>query len=153
MATVSRVYWTTRTDGSAARELISDQEYQVRRQREQEEAERRKRLRSRNQVRARRQAKYNTLRVAVYLSVVTAFLLVYVSMQASVTTSMKQAAALQSEIATLRAQNSASRNRMNAGSNLEAVKEKAQKSLGMVYADSSQIVYYTMEDTDYMDQY
>ena len=42
---------------------------------------------------------------------------------------------------------------MNAGANLETVKDKAQKSLGMVYADSSQIVYYTMEDTDYMDQY
>ena len=143
MAKVSRLYWTRSADGSAARELISDQEYQLRRQQEKERAARQRRLRNRNQVRARRQAKYNTMRVAV----------AYVALQSSVTTSMKKLANLQSQIATLKAENSATENRMNAGANLETVKDKAQKSLGMVYADSSQIVYYTMEDTDYMDQY
>lgn len=152
MAKVSRLYWTRSADGSAAR-VISDQEYQLRRQQEKERAARQRRLRNRNQVRARRQAKYNTIRVAVYLLVVTAFLLAYVALQSSVTTSMKKLANLQSQIATLKAENSATENRMNAGANLETVKDKAQKSLGMVYADSSQIVYYTMEDTDYMDQY
>ncbi len=153
MAKVSRVYWTTGADGSAARELISDREYQFRRQQEKEWANRQRRLRNRKQVRARRQAKYNTLRVAVYLAAVIIFLLVYVGLQSSVTTSMKKVANLQSQISALKAENSAAQNRMNAGANLETVKDKAQKSLGMVYADSSQIVYYTMEDTDYMDQY
>ena len=37
--------------------------------------------------------------------------------------------------------------------NLETIKEKAQKDLGMSYADSDQIVYYSVDNSDYMNQY
>ena len=77
----------------------------------------------------------------------------YVSLQNSVTTRMNNIASLENELSELNASNSAAESRISTSTNLEDVKKRAISDLGMVYATSSQIVYYNMDSSDYMSQY
>lgn len=77
----------------------------------------------------------------------------YVHMQTSVQKCKRDIAVLEGEISDLRAKNMSKRNRINAKTNLEAVKEVATKKLGMNYATPDKIVYYNIKHDDYMSQY
>ena len=66
---------------------------------------------------------------------------------------MRQISNLETQISELKTTNDASEKRLDTTMNLETIKEKAQKDLGMSYADSDQIVYYSVDNTDYMNQY
>ena len=50
-------------------------------------------------------------------------------------------------------QNSETQSRIDTSTNLGDVKAAAMNQLGMVYANADQIVYYNMENNDYMSQY
>ena len=77
----------------------------------------------------------------------------YVALQTNVTTRMNHIANLENELSTIKADNKAAESRIATTTNLTDIKEKAIKELGMVYATSSQIVYYNVDDSDYMSQY
>ena len=84
----------------------------------------------------------------------TCFMLVgYVALQTNVTTRMANVASLENELSTLNADNNAAESRIATTTNLSDIKEKAINDLGMVYATSSQIVYYSVDGSDYMSQY
>ena len=57
---------------------------------------------------------------------------------------------LQSDI--VKAENDAAKKRIDLSTDLDAVKEQAL-ALGMKYASPGQIFYYSIEDSDFMDQY
>ena len=77
----------------------------------------------------------------------------YVSLQTSVSAKMNNIASLESELSDLNADNKATESRINTTTNLSEIKEKAINDLGMVYATSDQIVYYSVDGADYMSQY
>lgn len=77
----------------------------------------------------------------------------YVSLQTSVSAKMNNIASLESELSELNADNKATESRIATTTNLSEIKEKAINDLGMVYATSDQIVYYSIDGSDYMSQY
>ncbi len=80
-------------------------------------------------------------------------LVAYVSLQTGVSTKMNNIANLETELSDLKADNKAAESRIATSTNLTDIKNKAINELGMVYATSSQIVYYSVDSEDYMSQY
>lgn len=151
MAQVSRYYYTE--DGNAARRLLPEREWEEEQRRQREERKRQHHARRTAQARARRRARLRLIPFTASLLVISGFFMVNVYLQSSISESMRNIATMQSEISDLKAENAATENRIHINANLENVKAKAANELGMVYANNDQIVYYSMDDTDYMDQY
>ena len=76
-----------------------------------------------------------------------------IRLQASITVHMKSAAALESQLTDLKADNDARYKQITTSADLDHIKDVAINDLGMTYASEDQIVYYTLEKTSYMDQY
>ncbi|MCU6760923.1 Protein required for the initiation of cell division [uncultured Roseburia sp.] len=77
----------------------------------------------------------------------------YIHMQASMTINMKQVSSLETQISELKTDNDAAEKRLDTTMNLDQVKDKAQSDLGMSYPASGQIKYYSVDSSDYMNQY
>ena len=82
-----------------------------------------------------------------------AMLVGYVALQTNVSTRMNHVAELESELSKVNADNKAAESRIATTTNLSEIKDKAINELGMVYATSNQIVYYSVDGSDYMSQY
>ena len=76
-----------------------------------------------------------------------------VKMQSSVTQRMKDVAAIESQITSLRTENDAKYKEISTSIDLNYIKDVAMNQLGMKYATPEQVVYYSVENTNYMDQY
>ena len=76
----------------------------------------------------------------------------YVQLQARITSSSKNIAAMQEELAELREENNTRYNAVMNTVNLEEVRKKAMK-MGMEYATADQIVGYESPSADYVKQY
>lgn len=91
-----------------------------------------------------------------FLTVVTVICfcvsLLYVHVQADNTVRMQEITALENQISELKADNQAAEKRLETSMNLEEVKKSAKK-MGFIYPKAEQIRYYTVEDSDYMNQY
>lgn len=125
---------------------------------ERDAEERRRRNKARRERENRKKAamarsRRHTFRLCLIAAFCAATFFCYVYLQAETQTTMRHVASLEDEISTLKADNSAEKNRISGYENLNQVKETAQNSLGMVYAGQGQIVYYTVDDSDYMNQY
>ena len=77
----------------------------------------------------------------------------YVRLQAKITDTSKNLTAMQEELADLREENDTRYNAVMDSVNIEEIKEKAQKDLGMVYATPDQVVEYESPSADYVKQY
>ena len=149
------------TQGNAARQVevmpaMPDyREEKIRRDREEKEKERRRqqrdaRLATERALRAnRRYAIFLTMGVVIF----GLFAGTYIKIQSDITARMKTIAVLESQIANLKAENDAAYKRINTAIDLDAIKNTAINELGMFYATQEQIVYYTVENDDYMNQY
>ena len=140
-------------NGNAVREL--DEAAPVRRPqkstRELEEIRRKKNRR--NQERA---LSMNRAFVAFLTACVAASALVSVSLiqiRSNVTQQMKEVAALESQINDMKADNDARYKQITTSVDLNAIKDAAINRLGMKYASQDQIVYYSVDKNNYMDQY
>ncbi|SDH29462.1 hypothetical protein SAMN05421493_101155 [Pseudobutyrivibrio sp. 49] len=148
-------------DGNAVRK---ETEYQLRparslptrEQREREKREdaiRRQKITDRRRVAALRKNRLLT-GYMIMAVVLTCFMLVgYVALQTNVTTRMGHIADMENELSTINADNNAAESRIATNTNLSEIKDKAINELGMVYATSNQIVYYSIDGSDYMSQY
>ncbi len=127
--------------------------------REQREREKREAARINQKITDRRRAaelrKQRFLTNIMLLSVIMlcTIMVGYVYLQTSVSTKMKHVASLKTELSDVKADNKAAESRIATTINLGDIKEKAINDLGMVYATSSQIVYYSVDSTDFMSQY
>lgn len=118
-------------------------------------------IRYRQKVHAAKRNRQNALlmnrRYVIFLAAATVICAMvcgmYIYMQASMAMNMRQISNLETQISELKTTNDASEKRLDTTMNLETIKEKAQKDLGMSYADSDQIVYYSVDNSDYMNQY
>ena len=143
-------------DGNTVRRLEGEPEERRRKQLEKERKERQKknrRVARRNQERALRMSMgyVSFCTMAVLISCVVC--VTYIQLQSDITSRMKHISTLESQITDLKADNDAAIKRIDLSTDLEDVKYKAIHELGMKYAGPGQIVYYTVEDSDYMNQY
>ena len=141
-------------DGNAVR--VHTVPIPTREEREAEERRRRNKARREREDRKKKamaRSRRHTIRLCITAAVCAIAFFGYVYLQAETQTTMRKVANLEDEISALKADNSAEKNRISASENLNQVKETAQNSLGMVYAGDGQIVYYTVDDNDYMNQY
>lgn len=145
-------------DGNTVRRTEAAPDYRQRRQERINEEEEAKERRRRRMVRREQE---RTLRVGrSYLTFLTMVMIVfgvfagtYIKIQSDVTSRMDTVSSLESQIADLKAENDEAYKRLSTSVDLESVKKTALEELGMSYVKESQIVYYSVGDDDYMNQY
>ena len=76
-----------------------------------------------------------------------------ISTQASVSKQMKEVSALESQIQSVKSENDAKYKALTSSLDLKKIKKIATKKLGMKNATEDQIIYYTVENNNFMDQY
>lgn len=145
-------------DGNTVRRMEAAPDYRrerrerIERERE-EELRKRKRAARRNQEKALRMSRsyvaFLTMAVAVFGIVAG----LYIHLQSDVTARMKTISSLESQITDLKADNDEAYKRINTALDLDSIRNVAMLQLGMSYAKESQIIYYTVGDDDYMNQY
>lgn len=91
------------------------------------------------------------LTMAVALSVGVCGL--YIKVQSEYNSRRNHVAALESQVLDIRTDNDAALNRIETSVNLEELKDIAMNSLGMVYPSQDQIIYFSVDTDDYMNQY
>lgn len=143
-------------DGSTVRRLEGEPEERRQRQLEKEARERRKVNRHaarRNQEKALYMNLGYVLFCTLAVLITCVICVTYIRLQSDITNRLKHISKLESQIADLRMENDAAIKRIDLSTDLEAVKEKAIHELGMKYAGKGQIIYYSVEDSDFMNQY
>lgn len=145
-------------EGSAVRKMEAMPDYRQERKRRQEreqeeELKRRQRAARRNRERELRMSRSYVAFLTMAVFVFAGFASTYVKVQSNVTARMKAISSLESQIADLRAENDEAYKRINTTVDLDYIKNTAIDEFGMFYATEDQIVYYTVENDDYMNQY
>ena len=152
---MSRNYYV---NGSAVRQLDAAPQQQPRRKSEEElQRERRQRSRHNAALRNRQKAMYMSKGYVVFLSVCVAIVAIsavaLIQIQSQVSHRMKNVAALESEINNLRADNDAKYKSITTSVDLNQIKDIAINELGMSYASEDQVIYYSVEKNNFLDQY
>lgn len=128
-----------------------------RRRREQEEREaelrRKKRIARKNQEKALRTSRSYVMFLSMGAVIFAVFAGSYIKIQSDITARMRNISKLESQISDLKAENDEAYKRISTAVDLDVIKNTAINDLGMFYATSDQIVYYTVENEDYMNQY
>ncbi len=148
----------TYEDGSAIRRLDAAPDYHEERKKRKEERRiseqkrRRRRAARRNRERALKMSAGYVAFLAVCVVAVAFTAVAYVNLQSDITIHQKSIAVLESEISNLKIENDTKYKRITTAIDLKKIKQKAKK-LGMKYPSKKQVVYYTIENSDYMTQY
>lgn len=79
--------------------------------------------------------------------------LLYVQLQSDIAERTKNTAVLESKILDLKTDNDAAIRRLETSINMDEVRNKALNEMGMSYPTQDQIVYYNVDNEDYMNQY
>lgn len=142
--------------GNTVRELDAPVRHDKKTREEIENARKRKNRRNaarRNRQRAMEMSRGYVafLTVCVLITAMTAVL--FVRMQSQMTTRMKNVANLESQVTDLRADNDARYKSLTTSTDLENIKKIAMKKLGMKYPSEKQVIYYTVDNSNFMDQY
>lgn len=147
-----------RVDGNTVRRVEAEPDYR-RQQRERQEKEERENLRRRRRAAARnrekelRMSKSYVVFLTMAVTVFGVFCGSYIKLQSDVTARMKAIAKLESQITDLKADNNEAYKRINTTVDLDGIRNTAINELGMFYATEDQIVYYSVDRSDYMNQY
>ena len=145
-------------DGNTVRKLeAAPDDYGDRKQRQEErrlseQKRRRRRAARRNRERALKMNAGYVVFLSVCVIVVTFTMAVYVKMQSDLVTRRGRIETLESEVSQLKTDNDSAYKRINASINLKKVKRQARK-FGMKYPKDTQIIYYTIDNSDFMTQY
>lgn len=144
-------------DGNTVRRMEAApdyrQEQKTRQERErEEELRRRKRAAARNRQKELQMSRSYVVFLTMAVVVFGIFCAVYIKLQSDVTARMRTIASLESQLADLKAENDEAYKRINTAVDLDAVKNTAINELGMFYASQDQIIYYTVEKSDFMNQ-
>ena len=149
MNMVNRYYYE---DGNAVR---INEPLPTLEERRRAERERKRHEEHRNNLKKRSLLKANQLKAffSIFLVCLISLLIgSYLFMQLKTQQCNREIASLEAEISDLKADNTSNTNRINAQANLDAVKDAAA-SMGMTYATSDKIMYYDVDEDDYMYQY
>lgn len=91
------------------------------------------------------------LTLCVALSAAAAVILIRT--QSSVSTHLRNISTIESRITDLKADNDAKYKALMTSVDLNEIKNKAMNELGMTYPREDQVIYYTIENENFMDQY
>ena len=120
---------------------------------EQKKRKRRRNAARRNRERALHMSKGYVAFLTLCVGVVAFAAVALVQIQSQVTQRMEHIAALQSQVTDLKADNDARYKEIVTSVDLDYIKDVAMNQLGMKYATEDQIVYYSVENSNFMDQY
>ena len=144
-------------NGNTVRELDAQP---VRRERidrtkiqEEQQKKRRRNAARRNRERALHMSRGYVAFLTLCVGVIAFAAVALVQIQSQVTQRMEHIAALESQITDLKADNDARYKEIVTSVDLDYIKEVAINDLGMKYAAEDQIVYYSVENDNFMDQY
>lgn len=148
-------YTQTYIDGNTVRKLEAAPDYR----REREERKREEQRRRNRRVARRNQEKAAHMNMG-YVAFLTMSLMLlglssvmYIRLQTNITGHLNTISALETDIASQKADNDALEKRIETSVDLKTVKDTALNELGMVYASPDQIIHYTVDKEDYMNQY
>lgn len=148
----------TYEDGSTVRHLEAVPDYHEERRKRKEERRiseqkrRRRRAARRNRERALKMSAGYVAFLSVSVLAVALISAVYVYLQSDLIIRQRSIASLESEVSNLKIENDMTYKRITTSVNLKKIKKKA-KRLGMKYPSKKQIIYYTIENSDFMAQY
>ncbi|MCR5545575.1 MAG: hypothetical protein K6F30_03760 [Lachnospiraceae bacterium] len=150
---LNQEYYQTYVEGSAVSvgDILPDRE--TRRREEEEERRRKQKSRARQNARALKRSRMTAVAVIAAVVAFGGFFIGYVNLQTSIRSHMSNIASLKEDISDMKASNSAAQSRINTSTDINAIKQTALTEYGMVYASEGQIVYYDIDDEDYMSQY
>ena len=144
-------------NGSTVRQLEAQP---VRRERidrtkiqEEQKKKRRRNAARRNRERALHMSRGYVAFLSLCVAVVAFAAVALVQTQSQVTQRMEHIAALESQITDLKADNDARYKEIITSVDLDYIKDVAINELGMQYATEDQIIYYSVENDNFMDQY
>ena len=120
---------------------------------EQQQKKRRRNAARRNRERALHMSRGYVAFLTRCVGVIAFAAVALVQIQSQVTQRMEHIAALESQITDLKADNDARYKEIVTSVDLDYIKEVAINDLGMQYAAEDQIVYYSVENDNFMDQY
>lgn len=144
-------------DGNTVREINPEEERRQRRIEREREEQRKKRVRRNAARRNREKALHMSRAYVAFLTgcvIVSAFAAgLYIHEQAQLTNRMHAVSALESQVTDLKTDNDARLKRIETSVDLDYVKDVAINQLGMKYANEGQVVYYTVDNSNYMNQY
>ena len=124
--------------------------------RQREEQQRRKHRRNairRNRARALYMSKGYVTFLTVCVTIVALAAVALIQIQSQLTNRMEHIAALESQITDLKAENDARYKEIITSVDLDYIKNVAINELGMHYATEDQVIYYSVENNNFMDQY
>lgn len=145
-------------NGSTVRQMESMPARQPQRinKKEREEQQRRKHRRNairRNRARNLYMSKGYVTFLTVCVAIIAFAAVALIQIQSQVTQRMEHIAALESQITDLKAVNDARYKEIVTSVDLDYIKEVAINELGMKYATEEQVIYYSVENNNFMDQY
>lgn len=144
-------------NGSTVRQMEAQPIRQPRPDRRKIEENRRKKSRrnavKRNRERALHMSRGYVAFLSVCVVVVALSAVSLIQIQSQVTQRMEHIAALESQITDLKADNDARYKEIVTSVDLDYIKNVAVTELGMQYATEDQIIYYSVENNNFMDQY
>ncbi len=120
---------------------------------EEQQKKRRRNAARRNRERALHMSRGYVVFLTLCVVVVAFAAVALVQIQSQVTQRMEHIAALESQITDLKADNDARYKEIVTSVDLDYIKDVAINELGMQYATEDQIIYYSVENDNFMDQY
>ncbi|MDE6970818.1 MAG: hypothetical protein K2P69_13835 [Eubacterium sp.] len=148
----------TYEDGNTVRRLETAPDYheeRIKRKEERrisEQKRRRRRAARRNRERALKMNAGYVAFLSVCVMAVALTSAAYVDLQSDLIIRQRSIEKLQGEISALKLENDAAYKRITVSIDLKEVKKQARK-LGMKYPTDKQIIYYSIDNADYMTQY
>ncbi len=146
-------------NGSTVRQMeaMPVRQPQKRPDRRQLEEQKRKKHRRNAARRNRERALYMSKGYVTFLTLCVAIVAIsavsLIQIQSQVTQRMEHIATLESQITDLKADNDARYKEIVTSVDLEYIKDVAINQLGMQYATEDQVIYYSVENNNFMDQY
>ncbi|MCR4673564.1 MAG: hypothetical protein K5675_01025 [Lachnospiraceae bacterium] len=152
-AALNQEYYQTYVEGNTVNvgDILPDRE--TRRREEEEERRRKQKSRARQNARSLRRNRMTAFMVIIAVVMFGGFFIGYVNLQTSIRSHMSSISTLKEDISDMKASNSAAQSRIDTATNINEIKQTALNEYGMVYASEGQIVYYDIDDEDYMSQY
>lgn len=142
-------------DGNTVRrmEAAPERRREQEERRKEEERRRKRRVAEKNQQRAAHMNRGYVVFLTLATVLIAGTAVLYVNLQSSINVHMNNISSLERQVADIRTDNDATEKRLEASVDIEKIRNHAVNSLGMVYANADQIVHYTIEQDDYMNQY